>query len=76
MGLLDEAEAKSGRSYSCRYATVRSELSDADAAELDAAMARPTVSLRAIGDVLRARGARISTTSLHNHRQGRCACRL
>ena len=73
MGLLDEINQASGRTYTCRFAAVRDSLAPDDQRDLDVAMTGPA-SNAAITKALTARGMEIGEGTVYRHRRGRCCC--
>ena len=80
MGLLGEVQAaqaaKRKGSKRCGIWEIKQRLSKGDAADLDAAMARPLdeVMHSTIAEVLRARELDISDQIVSHHRRGKCGC--
>ena len=76
MGLLDDARTASAILVRtpCRVWSTKENLSKQDAKELDEALADPSVTGKAIADVLKARGHNINQGSVTRHRRGDCAC--
>jgi hypothetical protein len=83
MSLADRLSAATPTSKGkvCRISWVRSELSEADAAALNAAMAVPVghperLSSVAIADALAEEGFKVHSKTVENHRRGVCSCDL
>ena len=81
MSLADRLSAATPTSKGkvCRISWVLSELSEADAAALNAAMALPVghperLSSIAIADALTEEGFKVHTKTVENHRRGVCNC--
>ena len=81
MSLADRLSAAtpSSRGKVCRMTWVLSELSEADASALNAAMAVPVghpdrLSSVAIADALTEEGFKVHSKTVENHRRGVCSC--
>ena len=76
MGLLEDIqdEQVAGRYIKCPVARLMADMSDADTADLNAAMAEEGITNAAIARALARRGLTVRADSVGNHRFGRCAC--
>lgn len=73
--LIDELRAAAvPRRMACRFAAIYEALSDADAADLRAALADETIPTSAIARVLAGRGHEVSGHTVGRHRRGECRC--
>ena len=59
---------------SCRVRTVKSELSDKDAAILEEAVMNPAWPCKTLQNELSKRGTKVSDVSIKQHREKRCSC--
>ena len=74
MGLLDDLTPHV-KKYSCKIATILSELEPADRAILEAALQDTnTWTSRALANAVRQRGITLVDTSVTKHRNGLCSC--
>ena len=75
MGLLDEIKsARPKVGGRCSIPMFLDSLSDKDRADVEAALADPTIAATAIAKVLQARGHNMSASTLQRHRRGACLC--
>jgi hypothetical protein len=58
----------------CTFVGIRAALSDADNAALTAALADDTISTASIAEILRARGFKLSGSTVQRHKRRDCAC--
>lgn len=62
------------RQTSCRIRTVKSELSDKDAAILETAVMNPVWPCKTLENELSNKGVTVSEKSIKRHREKRCSC--
>lgn len=76
MGLLEDIAEEQSKTVPnrCPVAALGEQLSPADLADLDAAMANDSIRHVAISRALRARGLDVSEKATAAHRRGTCAC--
>lgn len=75
MGLLDDFKNEGVRPrVRCQVTVILDSMTEADAADLKAALGDVTVTGAAIERVLQRRGVRLSQNSITRHRRGECTC--
>jgi hypothetical protein len=76
MGLLDEVREtqRQAKIIRCPMVPILSAFPAEERAELDEALADPSIEGSTLGKVLKARGYKISDEAVRRHRRGECAC--
>ena len=76
MGLIEDiaSEQEASRPNRCAVHRIRHSLPDADAADLETALADPAITTSAIHRALMKRGFKVDPKGIAYHRKGTCAC--
>ena len=62
------------RKFPCKVRTVKSELSEKDAAILETAVMNPVWPCRTLENALSSKGIAVSEKTIKQHREKRCSC--